>query len=484
MKRTIVVGLGIYTLLFFLGGLYILKVIHDATSKLDRLIVLHKVEILREHYLIQIRRVQTDLTLAGTRHSRAFDTVVANARNMGNVIDTCFDCHHSGPTLEGIQDLKRQTEDYKISLSRVITIRANPERLAAEEDTAFRIGEQLILKVSQMIAVTGARLEEATETALKEIDDTKYVLYFLVGVGPLLAAGLGLVLVTGITKPLGVLLQSTRKLKGGDLDHRVAGLTQEFGELAGAFNEMAASLKEQMLRMQRAEQLAVVGELAAGLAHEIKNPLAGIKVAMHVLADEASLSDEDRAVVRKVGDEVTRLETLMKSFLSFARPAKPRPVEMHLNALLSTTLEFYGRDRRPRVGGEERVRVAKEFGTVPATLADPMQMQQVFLNLVINAFDSMPQGGTLTVRTRIAGAPPEIVAEIADTGKGIDAENRSRIFQPFFTTKHGGTGLGLPVSRQLVEQHGGTIEVAENPGGGTVFTVRLPIRAPGGKEAA
>src|SRR5512134_1731254 len=160
MKRKIVLGLTIYSIVFLLAGVYVVQTIRTATADLDRLITLHQVEILREHYLIQIKRVQTDLTLRDTPYSRDFETVVRNVMNMGMIIDTCFDCHHSPQGTERLNDLKKETERYKDSLSRVLTVRANALRLANEKDTAFRIGENLIAKVQSMIAITTSRLGE------------------------------------------------------------------------------------------------------------------------------------------------------------------------------------------------------------------------------------------------------------------------------------------------------------------------------------
>lgn len=469
--------MSVFAVVFAMGGVYLLSVINHATERLDELIVLHQVEILREHYLLQLRRVQSDLTLVGTQHARSFDTMVANAVNMRVFIETCFDCHHAQPVEERIRELRWQTQLYQDSLSRVLTIRANRERLAREQDAAFHVGEQLIDQVGEMIALTGSRLEAATQQSLKEIDDTKYALYLLVGIAPLLSAALGYFFISGLTNPVKVLLRSTRRLQAGDLDHRVAKLRDEFGELADAFNEMSASLKEQMQKMQRTEQLAVVGELAAGLAHEIKNPLAGIKVAMHVLAEESYLSDEDREVVHKVGHEVTRLELLMKSFLDFARPAKPRLESVDINELVSNSMTFYTASRKRPTRKTMNVEIIKELGRLPRTAADPMQLQQVFLNLVLNAVDAMPDGGRLTVRTAFERSDNAIVVEVTDTGRGIDPERIDRIFEPFFTTKPKGTGLGLSICRQLIEQHRGRISVTSRPGQGTRFRIALPVRS-------
>jgi HAMP domain-containing protein len=260
MKRKIAIGLAVYSVVFLLAGVYVIHTIRTATTNLDRLITLHQVEILREHYLLEIKRVQSDLMLKGTQYSRSYDSVVMHVMGMGRLIDACFDCHHSPRGMERLNSMKRQTEKYKDAISRVLTVRADTDRLAMEKDTAFRVGEDLILQVNDMIAFTTSRLEENTQKAMSKIEHTKYILYVLIAMGPLVSAFLGYIFISGLTRPVKVLVESARKLKGGDLDYRVTGLKDEFGEVAASFNEMAGSLKEQMQKMQRTEQMVVVGE--------------------------------------------------------------------------------------------------------------------------------------------------------------------------------------------------------------------------------
>ncbi|MGB3399462.1 MAG: ATP-binding protein [Candidatus Deferrimicrobiaceae bacterium] len=474
MKRKILIGLGIITVVFFFGSGYIIYTIDSSTSRLGNLIMLHRVEILREHYLIQIKRVQADLLLKDTRYPRSFDTFVKDIVNMGNILASCYDCHHNREIVNRINSLHQRTEDYKDALSRVLTIRANSARLAREEDHAFLTGEALITEVQNMIAITRANLEERRKIVLQIIAKTKYILYFLIGIIPLLSGTLAVIVLREITNPMEKLLDSTRRLKSGDLDHRVEGLKDEFGELAVSFNEMASSLKDQMRKMQRTEQMVVVAQLAAGLAHEIKNPLAGIKVAMDVLSEEASLSEEDRAVLGKVIGEITRLDSLMKNFLNFAKPPKSTLSPLNVNDLLHATLAFYTKSDANHPEKSDGIRIEKDFRPVPHTMADLMQLQQVFLNIVLNAIDAMPKGGTLTIRTSFSEESGRIRVEIADTGKGIGEGNTEKIFEPFFTTKPKGTGLGLAISKQLVEQHGGSIAAANNPSGGATFEILLP----------
>jgi signal transduction histidine kinase len=483
MKTKIIVGLTIYAILFLGGGLYVLHLIGSTTSRLDNLIMLHQVEILREHYLIQIRRVQTDLALRETRFARDTDTIVSHVRSMGRVVRTCSDCHHDAATSARLEDLEHRTIEYQEAISRVMTVRAGAERVRVERDNAFQVGEDLIEQVSDMIALTGVRLEASTQRALASIRKTTVVLLFLLAAGPLVSIGLGFVFVRGITKPLGVLLDTTRRLTAGDLDYRVPALSDEFGQLGEAFNAMASSLREHIAERQRAEQMAVLGRLSAGLAHEIKNPLAGIKVAMEILAGEESMTEENRDVARKVRQEVVRVETLMKSFLTFARPPRPQPAEVDVDALIASSLSLYGRDPRFAPDHPRSIRLVRDAASGAVAVADPAQLEQVIVNLLLNALEAMPEGGKLAVRT---GADPDgmVRIEVADSGKGVPPENRERIFEPFFTTKGKGTGLGLAISRQLIEQQGGTLRVADNPGGGAVFTVRIPARTAGVESAA
>ncbi|OGP33142.1 MAG: hypothetical protein A2X88_06115 [Deltaproteobacteria bacterium GWC2_65_14] len=477
MKKKIIAGLALHSLFFALIGISVIFTIENATSELDELIKLHQVEILREHLLVSVKGVQTDLSLRDTPYARTADAIVSHAVRMDKLARGCFACHHSEEVTARLNELRSRLEDYKLALSRVMTYLANTERLNAERDAALRAGEELTHTVKEMVALTDRHLAQHTKTVLARISTTKILLFLLIGAGPLLSAGLAYVYVTSLTKPVSELLAATRRLKGGDLDHRIAGLRDEFGELASSFNEMAGCLKDQMVKMQRTEQMVVVGELAAGLAHEIKNPLAGIKVAMEVLSDDPDMSEENRTVAAKVTDEVRRLEVLMKSFLNFAKPPRPQFDNVDVNRIVEATVGFYLQHHPSPAASGTGIRIVKELdGRVPPIPADLMQIQQTLLNILLNAVDAMPGGGALAIRTFFDPSSDAVEISISDTGKGIEAGMEEKIFQPFFTTKRKGTGLGLSICRQLVEQHGGTISAGGNPGGGTVFRIVLPRR--------
>jgi len=477
MKKKIIIAISVFSLFFLVSGLYIIITIEKSTITLDNLIKLHRVEILREHLLIQLKRAQSDLYLKNTRYARSMDTVVNHVRTMNGMVNDCFGCHHSENVTKRLDGLKDQIEQYKNALSRVFTIRANRHRLEAEEDMAFKIGTSIISEVNDITTVSSMKLEERTHAVFRDIAGTKTILYVLFAAVPLVALVSSVVFLRGFTRPVEALLTATRRLKSGELDYRIKGLRDEYGEVAASFNEMASSLKEHYLRMQWAEQIVVLGELAGGLAHEMKNPLAGIKTSMEVLAADHSLSEENRDVLMKVIEQIRRIELLLKSLLNFARPPKPQFMLVDVNDVLDATISLVQRHPLFTSNDSKPITIMKDFDSrLPATIADPLQLQQVFMNLLLNAADAMPNGGTITARTSHTAPSQFVHITISDTGKGIDRRVIEKIFLPFFTTKPKGTGLGLAITKRLVEQHGGNIRVEINRGGGASFTVALPLK--------
>lgn len=726
MKRKIIVGLGTFSILILLCGIFILWSIEKATGELDTLVTLHQVEILRENLLIQIKRVQSDLHLKNTRFSRGVDKVVKDVMDMRKQANTCRNCHHNEIVTEKIESILSHIQEYENALSRVFTVRASGNRLQKEEDNAFQVGDDLIAQVNNMITFTSNRLEGRTKASLRTIRSMRTLLFVLVSLGPIVSIGLSIVFIRGITRPISALLHATRKIREGALDYKITGLRDEFGEVAESLNVMAEALieqlamsrqdqeryravvdqsadciflvddetlriveanpamekllgytKDELLEMtlfdfvahdaddieekaklivkekrhffgerkyirkdggivnvevganvitfgnrkllsilarditerkraeralleseqryralfesagdaifiidvegdppgdivsanpaaalmhgytvgellamniaeldapqdakevqrrinqmlegkwihtemvhmksdgtqfpvevsagllelvgrkyilafdrditerklnekalKRAEHLKVVGELAAGLVHEIKNPLTGIKVAMEVFSEEMDVSEEDRAVLSKIIAEIKRMELLMKSLLNFAKPPEPHFMTVDVNYVLDKTLALSLEYPSFRKESAKAISIVKDFDVnVEPTLADPLQLQQVFLNLFLNAADSMPQGGLLTVRTEFDIYAQSIKIEIADTGIGIREDLLKKVFDPFFTTKSKGSGLGLAITKRIVEQHGGKISVSKPAASGTVFQIVLP----------
>jgi signal transduction histidine kinase len=476
MKKNIVIGLSVLSIILLMGGISIITTIEKETSNMNNLLKLHRAEILREQLLLHLKNVQSDLSLKKTRHTSSIDTTVVKVRDIENTLDKCFDCHHSTALSVKLNALRSQANEYKNALSRVFTAGTDTGILEKEEGRAIKIGESLITQVEKIITLTYPRLWEKTTSALGEIAHTKSTIYILVALGPLSIIGIVFIFIKFFTRPLNTLLKATERLKEGDLDYRVEGLKNEFGKVAESFNEMSASLKEQMIKMQRTEQMVVLGELSAGLAHEIKNPLTGIKLSLEVISNEESISKDNKDTLLKLTDECRRIDSLIKNLLNFAKPPHPKLLLIDINSVLDKTILFSLQHTSLLSNDDSPINVSKDLDkTIPEIMADPIKLQQAFLNLLLNAVHAMPDGGTLSVMTSYDKEANIIRIKLSDTGKGIDNEVISRIFQPFFTTKPKGTGLGLAITKRLIEQHDGTLSVENNPDGGAVFTISIPV---------
>jgi two-component system, NtrC family, sensor histidine kinase AtoS len=230
--------------------------------------------------------------------------------------------------------------------------------------------------------------------------------------------------------------------------------------------------------LQRSRQMAMVGQTAAGLAHEIKNPLAGIKVSMEVLASELDIAQEDREVFLRIVGEINRIEKLLKNMLNYARPPEPQFQRVDLNLLAENAIKNVQYSlRSPAYAAQQQksIQIVRKLEeNLPQVLADSAQLQQVLLNLLLNAVEAMAGDGTIVVATEVDEQHNAGII-ISDSGKGIDEQILEAIFNPFFTTKSKGSGLGLAISKRLVEQHNGSLTAASNPEGGASFTVTLPV---------
>ena len=224
--------------------------------------------------------------------------------------------------------------------------------------------------------------------------------------------------------------------------------------------------------LARVEQLARLGELAAGLAHEIKNPLAGIQGAMDILLSRRDAQNPERQVLEGVKREVERINQTVHLLLDRARPRALQLQPVSLNEIVQRAINL----ARASVPAARRAQIKLHFQPRTDELVLPLdaaQIEDAVLNLLLNAVDAIDGQGTVTVELRRDTAP-EAVIEVTDTGRGINDEDMPRIFSPFFTTQTHGTGLGLPAVRRIARAHGGRVEVRSTPGQGSVFSIHLP----------
>jgi signal transduction histidine kinase len=231
-----------------------------------------------------------------------------------------------------------------------------------------------------------------------------------------------------------------------------------------------ADLRKTEAQLIRSEKLAALGQLAAGIAHEIRNPLTSINILIHSLTENLPTKNSHWEDLKVIEEEILRINEIVDQFLRFAKPASPLFEKADLIPIFEETLQLL----RPQIerGG---ISVQKEFESLPRATVDKEQMKQVILNLLMNAIQAMPKAGRLGLSGRMSRDGHWVELTIQDSGIGIPPEDIDKLFDPFFSTKEGGIGLGLSIAHRIIDQHHGKIEVESKPGKGTLFTISLPI---------
>jgi two-component system NtrC family sensor kinase len=404
-------------------------------------------------------------------------------------------------------DLRVSTNVATSTGERAIGTRASAEvaRAVLQEggrwtDRAFVVTGWYITAYEPLEDVLGRRVGMlyvgVIEEKYRDLQGRTLLAFALITAAGILAAiGLGSALGYRILRPIQQLIAASRRVSLGDLDPPI-GLPSptEIGILQKTFQEMLSSLRERDRRekaeresqLLQSEKQASVGRLAAGIAHEINNPLTGVLTFTHMLLKRGDIDERARKDLTVIAQSTERVRAIVKGLLDFARQTRIDPVPADVNALVLETMDLA--HNQALVKG---VRFCFDpAGSLPSLTVDRNQMQSVILNMLINAIDATAQGGHITVSTGLGDPEGQqgrtgVEVRISDTGCGIPPENLDRIFDPFFTTKEvgKGTGLGLSVSLGIVEKHGGTIRVHSRPGQGSNFTIWLPTREKEGVTA-
>lgn len=290
-----------------------------------------------------------------------------------------------------------------------------------------------------------------------------------------------MVLAVQVRRPMIELQEKVARVRLGDLDVAVsfADRNDEIGDLGRDFNDMVARLKSSreeinrlhQTQMSRAEHFATLGELAAGLAHEIRNPLAGIAGVLDVVSRDLPKTSAAREVIADAKQEAVEINRILTELLDTARP---KPPQFRVTDIVVTAEHAVLFARQQALTKRIDIELDVKRAIAPVE-HDPNQINQVLLNLLLNAIQSMERTGTICVSVELEEGD-QVSITVADEGKGIAPQDLPNIFRPFFTTKGQGTGLGLSLARRIVEAHAGTISVASNPGRGTQFRIELPVR--------
>ncbi|MBN1271992.1 MAG: cache domain-containing protein [Candidatus Aminicenantes bacterium] len=306
------------------------------------------------------------------------------------------------------------------------------------------------------------------------------------------------IITSSIIRPLRGMVVATDKIAQGDLNHRVKHTTfkDEIGRLAISFNEMTEKLKkaneklvqwgktlekrveERTLELRetqdflvQSEKMASLGKMAAGVAHEINNPLTSILLQTHLMLEGIEEKHKFFDSLKLIADETARCTNIVKGLLEFSRQSPPQKKYAQINDILNRTIALLKNQ-----ASFQNIKIQLNLdNNLPATKLDQNKIQQVFWNFMVNASEAMPQGGQLTISSKLCKDKKTLEVTFKDTGVGISKENQAKLFDPFFTTKSSGTGLGLAISYGIIRQHKGNIAVESHPGKGTIFTVKFPL---------
>jgi two-component system, NtrC family, sensor histidine kinase HydH len=322
------------------------------------------------------------------------------------------------------------------------------------------------------------QIEESNQDHIRALRRMTWGLAVVGGLGSVAGLVLGYGLARGLQRTIHrflVRVEGASELLGQELpsvewEPKDAPPDEAADALAGRVEQVVRRLQQREREVRRAERLAALGQLAAGVAHEIRNPLTSVILLLETCRkdpDAGGLTEEDLDLIEQ---ELHRIERSLQTFLDYSRPPEPQRAPTELGSVVRDALPLV----RSRAD-QQRVKIEVDLSSGPVPLhADAAQLRQVVLNLLLNALDALPGGGRVNVTVgRSVGDMAEII--VADSGLGISAEQLSRLFEPFASTKDTGLGLGLVVSKRIVEDHSGTIHGSNRPAGGACFTVRLPV---------
>ncbi len=300
-------------------------------------------------------------------------------------------------------------------------------------------------------------------------------------IGTLMVFALGIIIAMFLswryTKPIYNVVTAAKKIAAGDLNQNlITERKDEIGELIQSFNLMVQKLREQRQikeRLREAEHLSGIGQLSGSIAHEIRNPLNFISLSVDHIKEKFSPDDNIDAekfhsLISNIKQEIQRLNKLVEKFLDYGKPLKLNLQKADIGKLLEETIEII------RAKAEaEKIKIIKDCNFLPSLNIDTDFIKTCVFNVVLNAFQAMPDGGTLTIKTEPAEGMLSII--ISDTGKGIPEDELPKVFEPFYTTKRNGLGLGLAMTKRVVEEHGGKVNIRSIAGDGSTVVITLPV---------
>lgn len=419
----------------------------------------------------------------------------------------CNNCHSARQKFNTLEDtfghLKSHINAYKEKISLIITMK-DKQRVYSLEKEASEDGNEITNIVNDIRHSTLKMNERMEKLIITSAHHSRQSIVIVLITSILLATIVVVIAIRSITGPVDMLVRGIEKVSSGEYDSKVnITSADEIGFLAKTFNTMTDNLNimthqrellmnelkelntdlERRVReateelkithenMLRSETLSVVGTFASGVAHELATPLASILSYLQMVKERIPREDQLKGDINLIERELQRCRNILRGMLDFARAPEQEKMLTNINNILTDLLALI------KYQAEYKNIVIKEElnSAIPSIMAVPGQLKQVFMNVIINALQSMPEGGELNVSTVLNENPQKIVVTVKDTGHGIPEEEINRIFQPFYTSKKTGTGLGLSISYGIIKGHGGDIEAKSNYEKGMTFFIYLPV---------
>jgi C4-dicarboxylate-specific signal transduction histidine kinase len=427
---------------------------------------------------VELEECLTDLIALEQEHVESVAVLHKRVRKHLNTIAEVAD----QPNEKELYSLISTAFGHYIQMWDAMPLPSDPRHESAFREATRFLATEVLRPCTEFRLFNGRQVEVATENHELVLRQLAWGMAGIGGLGGVAGLALGLGIARGLSRSIRRVQVRIRDAAGklspdlpeivltGDGDFR--DLHEQVDHLTSRIEDVVQELQEREHEVLRAEQLAAVGQLAAGVGHEIRNPLTSIKMLVQSALEGRGQSDLAPEDLRVIESEVRRMEGSLQTFLAFARPPKPERVSVELHALIANVLGLIR-------GRAEKQCVVTQVDAPDGPLclaADPGQLQQVLVNLVLNALDAMPGGGLL--RLVVHPSIDRVVVEVTDTGPGIAADMLPRLFEPFASSKETGLGLGLVISRRIVEDHGGSIEASNSLDGGASIIVTLPTVEP------
>jgi signal transduction histidine kinase len=378
--------------------------------------------------------------------------------------------------LEAIEQIETRYEDYMLIKDRVIELYKDGKRQeGALLHATIRNQFMDILNLCEnykQLQTEGIRRAQGENN--HEARRLRYIALLAVALSSTLAILLSLMLSRQILSPLAALLASASgRIQVDKSGNIVSALSNSVQGLIRNADNIQLELEKSREHLVQAEKLALVGKLAAGMAHSIRNPFTSVKMRLFSLNRALKLTNDQKEDFEVISQEIRHIDTIVQNFLEFSRPPKLSMQLISPSTIVDTTLRLLAHRLKSY---NVSVRVERK-STLPKVVADPEQIKEVLVNLMINACEAMIEGGSIIIHEEENGQSPakQIRLRIADTGPGIPEAEREKIFQPFYTTKDDGTGLGLSIAKRIMDEHAGTLSISSTVGGGACFVMTLPI---------